>query len=192
MKSKFLDNLKTSLRGSGVKEEATNEIARVYNEYFKEGSKLGKSEKEIYDGIENLNTLVRTFAPTKVKEYKETSKAVIKEKRSLGAIAFSAVILFLLNLFLVPIILSLFLVVFTITLLPVVATVASIAVLLYGVIYVNGHMVVLSELTRWTLPFGVIGLSIIAFIVASYLYKWLFSLVAILFSWEARFLRRYK
>lgn len=192
MKNKFLDNLKTSLLGSGVKETATEEIRRVYNEYFKEASKLGKSEKEIYDGIENLNTLVRTFAPTKVKEYRETSKAVVKEKRSLGAIAFSAVILFLLNLFLVPIILTLFLAVFTITMLPVIATVASIAVLLYGVIYVNGHMVVLNEITRWTLPFGVIGISIILFVAASYLYKWLFSLVAILFSWEAKFLRRYK
>lgn len=192
MKSKFLDNLKTSLIGSGVKDTASEEITRVYDLYFKEGSKLGKTENEIYDSIENLNTLVRTFAPTKVKEYKETSKAVIKEKRSLAAISFSAVILFLLNLIIVPIILSLFLVIFTITLTPVIAIIVSVAVLLYGLIYINGHVVIISELTRWTLPFGIIGLSLIAFVIASYLYKWLFSFVAILFSWEAKFLRRYK
>ena len=43
MKSKFLDDLKLSLKSSGVKDTAANEITRVYDEYFREGERFGKS-----------------------------------------------------------------------------------------------------------------------------------------------------
>ena len=82
MKSKFLDDLKLSLKSSGVKDTAANEITRVYDEYFREGERFGKSYDEVRGSIENLNTIVSTFAPKKIREYKEVGDTVIKEKEA--------------------------------------------------------------------------------------------------------------
>lgn len=192
MKSKFLDDLKLSLKSSGVKDTAANEITRVYDEYFREGERLGKSYDEVRGSIENLNTIVSTFAPKKIREYKEVGDTVIKEKRSLGVIAMYAVLFFFLNLFLVPTFIAMFGGIVCIAVLPITFILVALGVLLYGNAYVNGHLILMNPLTRWTLPFGIIGLSILCFVFAFFLLKWLFKLVALIFSWQAKFLRRYK
>ena len=192
MKSKFLDDLKLSLKSSGVKDVAANEITRVYDEYFLEAERLGKTYDETRGSIENLNSIVSTFAPKKVREYKEVGDTVIKEKRSLGVIALYAVLFFFLNIFLVPALIAMFGGIVCIALLPLTFILAALGVLLYGNAYVNGHLIMMNPLTRWTLPIGVIGLSILCFVLAFFLLKWLFKLVALIFSWQAKFLRRYK
>ena len=192
MKSKFLDDLKLSLKSSGVKDVAANEITRVYDEYFLEAERLSKTYDETRGSIENLNSIVSTFAPKKVREYKEVGDTVIKEKRSLGVIALYAVLFFFLNIFLVPALIAMFGGIVCIALLPLTFILAALGVLLYGNAYVNGHLIMMNPLTRWTLPIGVIGLSILCFVLAFFLLKWLFKLVALIFSWQAKFLRRYK
>lgn len=192
MKSKFLDDLKLSLKSSGVKDVAANEITRVYDEYFLEAERLGKTYDETRGSIENLNSIVSTFAPKKVREYREVGDTVIKEKRSLGVIALYAVLFFFLNLFLIPALIAMFGGIVCIALLPLAFILAALGVLLYGNAYVNGHLIMMNPLTRWTLPIGVIGLSILCFVLAFFLFKWFFQLVAFIYSWQAKFLRRYK
>ncbi len=192
MKSKFLDDLKLSLKSSGVKDVAANEITRVYDEYFLEAERLGKTYDETRGSIENLNSIVSTFAPKKVREYKEVGDTIIKEKRSLGVIALYAVLFFFLNMFLIPALVAMFGGIVCIALLPIAFIFAAVGILLYGNAYINGHLIMMNPLTRWTLPIGVIGLSILCFILAFFLFKWFFQLVACIFSWQAKFLRRYK
>lgn len=130
-----------------------------------------------------------------LKKLENTKKLEIqlsKKKRSLGVIAMYAVLFFFLNLFLVPTFIAMFGGIVCIAVLPITFILVALGVLLYGNAYVNGHLILMNPLTRWTLPFGIIGLSILCFVFAFFLLKWLFKLVALIFSWQAKFLRRYK
>lgn len=191
MNNPFLNNLKHKLENVGVRTNATNEIVHIYEEYLTSGMNAGKTETELIGKLESEEIIANSFAPDEFIE-KEIKQATAPNKRTFGQIVFNGFILFILNIIIVPVLFTFLGVITGITALPLVIIVMAIASLLYGTFYLNGMLLPIHPLTKWTLSFGIIGLSILVFIGMLYIYGLFFKGVGAIFKYESKFLRRNK
>ncbi|MCI6610216.1 MAG: DUF1700 domain-containing protein [Ezakiella sp.] len=191
MNNPFLNNLKHKLENVGIRNNATKEIIHIYEEYLVSGIRRGKTETELIGNLESEEIIANAFAPDEFIE-KEIKQSVAPKKRTFGQIVFNGFILFILNIIIVPVLFTFLGIITAITIMPIVIIVIAIALLLYGTFYLNGLLLPIHPLTRWTLSLGIIGLSILVFIGMIYIYGIFFKGVGAIFKYETKFLRRNK
>lgn len=199
MNSDFLYNLEKCLHSETVPQNIIDKVIEPYKNYVHEAQLRGESEDQIIAALGNpvniatdlrqkLNIKPKTVVQNSINNENEK----VKEKRSLGAIFGSLLLVFIVNLFAVPITLTGFLLLFALLLLPITAITVGISLIFYNAIYINGFKLVLSLLTSISLGIGIIGVSIFLIIGVYYLIKYFGMLTALFYSYQAKFIRRYK
>lgn len=198
MNSEFLNNLEKSLRAETVPQETINIILTSYRNYVLEATARGENDAEITKTLGNpvnLATDLRqklNITPNVVTQTVNTGEDKGNEKRSLGAIFGSLLLVFLINLAAVPLTIAGFITLFAMYLIPIATIGMGVLLIMYQTLYINGYRLALSMLTSISLGIGAIGLSIFVIIGLCYLIKWFAQLTALFYSYQSHFIRRYK
>lgn len=198
MNSEFLNNLEKSLRAETVPQETINIILKSYKNYVLEATARGENDAEITKTLGNpvnLATDLRqklNITPNVVTQTVNVGEDKGNEKRSLGAIFGSLLLVFLINLAAVPLTIAGFITLFAMYLIPIATIGTGVLLIMYQTLYINGYRLALSMLTSISLGIGAIGLSIFVIIGLCYLIKWFAQLTALFYSYQSHFIRRYK
>lgn len=200
MNSEFLNNLQKSLRSETVPKDTIDKISQSYKNYILEATARGENEATITKNLGNpvnLATDLRQkldIKPNIVSEKKDIKFEEVdnKQKRSLGAIFGSLLLVFIINLFAVPLTIAGFGLLIGLLLIPVAAIGLGVSLIIYNAIFINGFKIAFSILTSISLGIGIIGLSIFIIIGVYYLIKYFAQLTALFYSYESNLIRRYK
>ncbi len=198
----FIKSLSNALYSENVGKFDVDKIIASYENYFKSGLYLGKSEVELIDMLEDPNLLAKNFSkrlnveharPQKIsKEQDKNQNKKERIKRSTGAIVLGLILVSLINLIAIPVTLGLLAALLALSAVPVIFVITGISLMVYDIIFVNGYQFALSILTRIAIGIGLIGLSIFILIGVYYLWVLFFKLVAGFYSRMAYLIRRYE
>lgn len=198
MRNDFLNDLGERLSNRGLNFSQVEKVLKPYEIHFKERKLQGKTYEEIINELEPIDEIVNEFAPKKP-IVKEINKYEINEeyenyeqkKRNGFVVALEIIIFALLNvLVFIPIGILIFVIPIALFLFPIGLMIMSVGALIYGEVFINGHIMMLNLLTRITLPVAIIGLSILILIASIYVFKYFFKLVASFSRFQLRILRR--
>lgn len=202
MRNKFLQDLGENLSERGLSFKAIEKILRPYEIHFIEAEAQGKTYEEIVNELESIGDIADKFAPKDVIPIRSASTSAEdlehveerKPKKSNGfVLAILILALVLLNVFIfIPVGLGIFAGLIALLAIPFSLGTVAISALLYGATYVNGHLFVLSIVSRIALPLGILGVCIFFLIGLYYLFKYFFKGVAGFSRLQASIFRRNK